>query len=376
MHLDHKQRPEPDSPSRVLLAEDNAQVRAMVQRALRGSGCRVTAVGNGEAAVEQVRRRDFDLAVLDIEMPGMDGLAVLEVIRSEQPELAVIMATGAATLDRAIRALRAGAVDFLRKPLETVELRRRVEQALETVHLRRQNEVAQREVEQRYRELAAREHARADLADMLLKDLLPRLQDASNCLDLLRAGHGPAMAAEARLLLDCGRSPLRKALRRLRDLVDVYLIGRGERYLDREAWDLAELMLAVVADADGELNLDPSAVPQGLWVHVDAGLMRSGLRGLIRVVDQDGIEPVEAQAHVQGERVVLRLHGRGPRLTAGDLTGSMDLLAGTTGGSLDLALARSVMDAHGVELQARQAKAGRRTLEAVFPRPVPPASCT
>jgi two-component system, NtrC family, nitrogen regulation response regulator NtrX len=101
----------------ILIVDDEAGVRAALAGVLRDEGYSVDAVESGEAALEQVTRRAYDLILLDIWLPGMDGLVTLERLRERRVDAQVIMISGHASVEAAVRATKLGAFDFIEKPL-------------------------------------------------------------------------------------------------------------------------------------------------------------------------------------------------------------------------------------------------------------------
>jgi len=109
-------------PTRVLLVDDEPLMRIPLRDALEAAGYRVVAVDQGERAVAQLAAEEFDVAVVDLRLPGMDGLAVLREVRRLGRDLDVIVITAYGTVDRAVEAMKLGARDFLEKPFETATL--------------------------------------------------------------------------------------------------------------------------------------------------------------------------------------------------------------------------------------------------------------
>jgi DNA-binding response OmpR family regulator len=121
---------------KILIIDDEASLRETLGRILQLAGFTVQAASDGRQALELVKDQDFNLAYLDLHLPGMDGIQILKEIRKYQPKLPVIMLTGFGTLQSAVEALRLGAIDYLLKPFdpEVLIARTRVileEQALE-----------------------------------------------------------------------------------------------------------------------------------------------------------------------------------------------------------------------------------------------------
>ncbi|RUL89259.1 sigma-54-dependent transcriptional regulator [Tautonia sociabilis] len=107
---------------RILFADDEAHLRDLMERELPRLGHEVTACPDGQSAIRALERGRFDAALLDIQMPGLSGIEVLEKLRQLSPETQVILMTGHATVDTAVQALRLGAFDYLTKPCKWAEL--------------------------------------------------------------------------------------------------------------------------------------------------------------------------------------------------------------------------------------------------------------
>lgn len=127
------------SPIRVLLAEDEGHLGMILEQYLKARGFDVTIVRNGRAALEALRAESFDVALLDIVMPELDGLEVLRLVREEPLPPEIIVITGNGTIETAIAALKLGAYDFLSKPYRMAEIDALVRRAWEKRMLARDN---------------------------------------------------------------------------------------------------------------------------------------------------------------------------------------------------------------------------------------------
>src|SRR6186713_61628 len=103
--------------SSILIVDDEPGVRSALGGVLRDEEYDVEAVETGEACLERVTRKSFDVIVLDIWLPGMDGLATLTRLRERQVDAQVIIISGHGNVESAVRAIKMGAFDFVEKPL-------------------------------------------------------------------------------------------------------------------------------------------------------------------------------------------------------------------------------------------------------------------
>jgi DNA-binding NtrC family response regulator len=103
--------------TRILVVDDDKVVRQSYLRSLESISSDVEAAGDGEEALRTMQRNPFDVVLLDIRMPGRDGLTVLRTIKQKWPESEVVIITGYPTVDSVKEAVRLGAYDYLAKPV-------------------------------------------------------------------------------------------------------------------------------------------------------------------------------------------------------------------------------------------------------------------
>jgi two-component system response regulator AtoC len=128
---------------RVLVAEDEENLAQILCAFLRGRGHHVVCVGDGKSAIQAVRDEAFDVALIDIIMPEMDGLETLKVLRAEPDPPQVIIITGNGTVETAINAMKLGAYDYMAKPYRMAEIDVLVRRAWEKHQLARENRYLQ-----------------------------------------------------------------------------------------------------------------------------------------------------------------------------------------------------------------------------------------
>jgi putative nucleotidyltransferase with HDIG domain len=129
--------PEPVRQPHLLVVDDEEAVRALWVRVLKRSGYHVDAVNNGMEALQRLQAARYDVVLTDLQMPQLDGLGLLQVVKSQYPDTNVILITAYASLDTARQALRLGVFDYLTKPLDINELERTVQTCLEMRELQR-----------------------------------------------------------------------------------------------------------------------------------------------------------------------------------------------------------------------------------------------
>jgi len=136
---------------RILIVDDEEIVIRSCQRILASDEYLVDAAQSGPEALRKADEGDYDIVVLDIMMPGMDGLEVLQQLKERHPAIDVIMVTGLSEIKTAVQAMKLGAFDYLPKPFDPDELKHVVERALERRRLLAENRSLKSEVDSKYR---------------------------------------------------------------------------------------------------------------------------------------------------------------------------------------------------------------------------------
>jgi DNA-binding NtrC family response regulator len=125
------------APLRLLVVDDDEQLRRTLVRRFERQGMTVTAAASGEEALAEAGRKRFDVALLDLHLPGMDGVELLAQLKEQQPELEALLLTAHGSIETAILAMKKGAYDYLTKPFHLPELEVHVQKAYEKVRLAR-----------------------------------------------------------------------------------------------------------------------------------------------------------------------------------------------------------------------------------------------
>jgi two-component system nitrogen regulation response regulator NtrX len=134
----------------VLVVDDERNIRRSLEMILEGEGYKVTCAESGEEALDALKETNFQAALLDIFMPGINGIDALKQMKESRPDLAVIVISGHGTVQDAVRATRFGAYDFLEKPLSREKVLLAVTHAIESVGLTQENRTLKKRIEGSY----------------------------------------------------------------------------------------------------------------------------------------------------------------------------------------------------------------------------------
>lgn len=135
---------------KILLADDEATFRETFAKVLREEGMAVTAVGNGTDAIDAITKELFAVAILDIRMPGADGIKVLREIIRIRPQTRVIMITAFGTVEMAVEAIKLGASDYVVKPVVMDDILIKIRQNLRYIELHEENKQLKQELNGRF----------------------------------------------------------------------------------------------------------------------------------------------------------------------------------------------------------------------------------
>ena len=203
----------------VLIVDDEKNILLTLSQSLEALQLKTDTAMNGEEALAKLKEKEFGLILLDIRMPGMDGMEVLRQVREIRPDIRVIMITAYGTVGLAVEAMKLGAVDFIQKPFSPEEIRELVSRVLDREKLAEQKaadygssiELAKRSVGNRHFEAAIEHLRRAIFLD-------PTRPEAFNLLGALLEIQGNRVEAQknyrAALSLDPSYEPAIKNLHR------------------------------------------------------------------------------------------------------------------------------------------------------------------
>jgi DNA-binding response OmpR family regulator len=206
----------------ILIVDDEKNICLTLSRALEVLGIETASALNGEEALAQLKEREFGLILLDLKMPGMDGMEVLRLVREIRPDIRIIIITAYGTVESAVEAMKLGAVDFIQKPFSPEEIRELVSRVMDREKLDEKKavdyglsiELAKRCIGDRHFD-AAIEHVRKAIS------LDPGRPEAFNLLGALMEIQGDRIEAQknyrAALSLDPSYEPAIRNLQRSTD---------------------------------------------------------------------------------------------------------------------------------------------------------------
>ena len=135
---------------KVLVVDDEIKIREQFSEVLQGEGFNVETAENGQIAIEKIDEGFFDVALIDLNMPRVDGMAVLKHMVENAPDSVGIILTGYASIRNAVEAMKLGAYDYLAKPVKMEEVIMVIRRALELRDLRRENFSLKRQLKKKY----------------------------------------------------------------------------------------------------------------------------------------------------------------------------------------------------------------------------------
>ena len=269
--------------SRILIVDDEAGVRASLGAVLRDEGYTVDTAESGEACLEQVVERPPDVILLDIWLPGIDGLATLERLRERRTEAGVIMISGHASVEAAVRATKLGAFDFIEKPL-----------SIEKTVLAVRNALRQRRLEVENRQL----RARVDRPLVIV--------GSSPVMEQLRAQVAMAAPSNGRVLLTgdngTGKELVARQIhslshRRLGPFVEVNCAAIPEELIESELFGHARgAFTGAVADRRGKFEIASGGT---LFLDEIGDITLKTQAKVLRALQEQVVEPVGGQQSVR-----------------------------------------------------------------------------
>jgi signal transduction histidine kinase len=273
-----------DQKPRLLVVDDEDDFRTLIADALEAEGYAVTQARDGEEAVHLARQFSFDLALLDVRMPKMNGIEVLEILRKEAPTTDYIMLTGSQEIHIAVQSIKLGAKEFLSKVQPLEELLNRVRNVLRS-HL----------AEVKIKEL------QSAFTSKLLYNLLTPLRTIKSSVEFIEQESMGKLTDQQRSILAGIDSAICTMDAILNDMIDLSMFESGRVEIDKFPTNLDEVVpiicsryhlqadskkITLTVDVTGNIptvEVDPAKIEQVIGNLMDNALKYTAGGGLIRV---------------------------------------------------------------------------------------------
>src|ERR1700681_1595375 len=267
----------------ILIVDDEPGVRTALSGVLRDEGYTVEAVSSGEECLERVTRTAFDLIVLDVWLPGMDGLATLARLRERQVDAQLVLISGHGNIESAVRAIKMGAFDFVEKPLSLDKTVLVVRNALRQRRLEAENRALRARVD-RTQTMVGESHAVRQLREQVA------MAAPTNGRVLIYGENGTGKELVARTLHAMSR-------RRNATFVEVNCAAIPEELIESELFGhVRGAFTGAVADRRGKFELADAAT---IFLDEIADMSVRTQAKVLRVLQEQTMEAVGGTARIR-----------------------------------------------------------------------------
>ena len=234
------------APGLLLVVDDDAENRDVLSRRLIKQGHQVHTASSGRDALQLLTTQDFELILLDIMMPDMDGYEVLGRIKNDRrlQSIPVIMISAIDEVQSVVRCIEAGAEDYLAKPFDPTLLKARIGASLEKKRGRDRETALYEQLQQNYKRLLELEKLRDDMRNMIVHDLRTPLTSVIVGMEMV-AGQGPLSDLQ-REVMNIATNGGRTLLAMINDLLDVEKMESGSSQLHYEPLTAETLIASAV----------------------------------------------------------------------------------------------------------------------------------
>ena len=277
--------------ARVLVVDDEESIRETLGIFLRKAGYEVVLAEDVNVAQQRLKEGEFDVVVTDIIMPRLTGVELLQIVRQQSPRVQVILMTGQPTVETAAATVRAGAFDYLTKPIIKEDILRRVGNAArlkttedERARLAESDRRQKAELEENYNRLRQLESLRDNLVHMIIHDLRSPLAGMLGYLEVFETKTAAKLNPAESNILSVIQQNSNKMMMLVLAALDVNRLESGQMPLNKKAYDLTVLARTVM-ELLGALvhhrHLTIEAPPEPVMVNVDKDVIERVITNLL-----------------------------------------------------------------------------------------------
>ena len=357
----------------VLVIDDEEAMRDSCRQVLAREGYRVETAADGESGLRKVREVRPDLVLVDLKMPRIDGMEMLEEITALDPTTVAVVITGYATVESAVEAMKCGAYDFLPKPFTPEELRIVAKRGLEHRRLTLEMEALRKE----------NERMRENFVTVVTHELRAPLVAVEQYLEVMLNGMTGSVTAKQREILEHSRKRVEWLLTLVNEWLSMSRIQRGkivERLESVDMRDLLEESVDLVKPQADDMNIDIKIeVPQGFPAiegdkdalsHVFMNLVSNAVKynheeGSVRVRAVDKEDSVAVEVEDTGVGIP---EGRLPFIFDEFFRVKTEEGRRITGTGLGLTIVKRIVEAHCGNVKVKSAVGEGTTFTVLLPK--------
>lgn len=342
----------------ILIVDDEEALQTSLVTAFALEGYRAAGAGSGREALQRLQQNSWDALLVDLRMPDIDGIQLMERVRESAPDTLVILMTGGGTVETAVRALKGGAYDYILKPFTLAEIFHIVKRGLEQQRLKLEN-VHLSELNRRLREL---DQIKSNLLSAVTHEFRTPLTVMSGWLALLLGDHFGQLSGKQRESLTAVRTGTVRLGRLISNLLVFVESDRSQLAGKRLPLNLGDVLRDILTELSPECEERqvsarvesapelPSLLGDGEYLRV---LFFNLVENAIKFNEPGGEVVIRARLD-ESSFLVSVTNARGeipaeriPRLLEPFTQGDMSASRAASGLGLGLAVARLIADAHG-----------------------------
>jgi two-component system, sensor histidine kinase and response regulator len=348
----------------ILLVDDDANILDTVKDILEEAHYEISTAPNGAEAIKLLDEKSFNAVVVDFQLPDSTGLELARKVRERNDYTLVILMTGHASLEMAVKAIQEAVYDYLIKPVDPAQLTRTIERALEKQRLVLENKQLLEDLQRTNAAMTRLDTLKSQMITVLSHDLRTPLSSIRGYSELLKSGVKGRLSDSQKRMTDITIQEADHLNGLIGDLLDLASLEAGKLSLDLRAVPFVELvekaamrvkviseLKEVPVEIISESSLPSVQVDQGRIVQIIANLLRSSLKHATRG------GKVIANAIERDGKVELKISYAGQGFSADKLKSLFAVLRGADephgtqdGLRIALALAREIIHAHGGEI--------------------------